>query len=306
MIELIKKSFTDYTDPASFAVPFYFILIGIELYFSTKQNMEVYKKEDTRANLLLSLVFLVIVLFMKVFYYYVFTFIYQYRIVEIPQIWWAWIILIFADDFTYYWYHRLHHKVRILWAAHVVHHSSQLLNFSTPFRNPWTIALYYNIFWLWLPLVGFPPWMVLTTISISLIYQYWTHTTLIGKLGFIEWFMVTPSHHRVHHASNLQYLDKNHGGVFIIWDRLFGTFKEEQEKPVYGLTNNIDTYNIISIAFHEYTSLWKDIRKTRTFSNIFKYLFYPPGWSHDGSSKTTKQLQKEVRGTPRLSHGKSN
>lgn len=293
MTDFLLKPFS-FVDPTTFAFPCYFILIGIELFFSTKHKLELYEKKDTRTNFLVTLGLLFFSFFARVFSYYVFVIVYQYRLVEIPEIWWAWIILLFADDFTYYWYHRMHHKVRIFWAAHVVHHSSQLLNFSTPFREPWVITLYYNLFWLWLPFIGFQPWMVLTMISINLIYQFWTHTTLVGKLGFVEWFMNTPSHHRVHHASNVQYLDKNHAGIFIIWDRLFGTFQEEQEKPVYGLTNNINTYNIISINFNEYALLWKDVRKAKTFSEIIKYLFYSPGWSPDGSSKTSKQLQMEM------------
>lgn len=294
MIEFFQKPLSDYTDPGSFAIPYYFILIGIEIYFSTKQKMELYERKDTWANLLMALGTLFIGIIGKTLFYYIATIIYQYRITDIPVSWWAWTILLFADDFTYYWYHRWHHEVRIFWAAHVNHHSSQRLNFSTALRQPWTVALYYNAFWFWLPLVGFKPWMVLTMMSINLIYQYWTHTTLIGKLGFFEWFMNTPSHHRVHHASNVQYLDKNHAGIFIIWDRLFGTFQEEHEKPVYGLTTNITTYNPVSIAFHEYRSIWKDVRKAKTFAEIIKYLFYPPGWSPDGSSKTAKQLQKEM------------
>jgi sterol desaturase/sphingolipid hydroxylase (fatty acid hydroxylase superfamily) len=234
MIDFFQKPLSDYTDPVLFAIPYYFILIGIELYFSTKQKMELYEKKDTRVNLLMALGALFIGVVGKGLFYYIATIIYQYRLTNIPVSWWAWTILLFADDFTYYWYHRLHHEVRIFWAAHINHHSSQRLNFSTDLRQPWTVALYYNAFWFGLPFVGFQPWMVLTMMSINGIYQYWTHTTLIGKLGFLEWFMNTPSHHRVHHASNVQYLDKNHGGIFIIWDRLFGTFQEEQEKPVYG------------------------------------------------------------------------
>lgn len=294
MIEFFQKPLSDYTDPASFAIPYYFILIGIELYFSTRQKMELYETNDTRANLLLALGTLFLGTVGKISFYYIYTFIYQYRIIDIPSSWWAWALLLFADDFTYYWYHRWHHEVRIFWAAHVNHHSSQRLNFSTALRQPWTVALYYPVFWCWLPLVGFQPWMILSMMSINLIYQYWTHTTLIGKLGVLEWFMNTPSHHRVHHASNVQYLDKNHAGIFIIWDRLFGTFVEEKEKPVYGLTTNISTYNPVTIAFHEYHSIWKDVRKAKSFTEILKYLFNPPGWSPDGHTKTSKQLQKEM------------
>lgn len=287
-------AYTDYIDPAAFAPPIYFICMGIEAYLASRQNMEVYDKRDTKANLLLGLGFSVLVLICKLIFYYIFSFVYQYRIFNIPNVWWAWIVLLFADDFTYYWYHRLHHKVRILWAAHVVHHSTKNLNLSTPFREPLTIVFYYNFFWLWLPFLGFQPWMVLCMMSMSLMYQFWTHSTLIGKLGFIEWVMITPSHHRVHHASNIQYLDKNHGAVFVIWDKLFGTFKEEEEKPVYGLTKDIHAYDMLTINFHEYSSLLQDFKKADTIAGKIKYLFYPPGWSCDGSSKTAKQMQEEI------------
>jgi sterol desaturase/sphingolipid hydroxylase (fatty acid hydroxylase superfamily) len=294
MIDFFLKPFTAYTDPASFAVPFYFVLMGFEMYLSSKQNLELYNKKDTQANLLMTFGFTFVVLFAKAIFYYIFVFVYQYRIIDIPVKWWAWIILLFAEDFTFYWYHRLHHEVRVFWAAHIVHHSTKQFNFSTSFRQPWAVVFYYNVFWLWLPLIGFQPWMVLTMMSINLIYQYGNHTTLVGKLGFLEWFMNTPSHHEVHHGSDVKYLDKNLGGIFIIWDRLFGTFQEKEEKPNYGLTNNINTYNILTINFHEYVSIWNDVRKSRTFINKVKYLFYPPGWSHDGSSKTSKQLQREL------------
>jgi sterol desaturase/sphingolipid hydroxylase (fatty acid hydroxylase superfamily) len=294
MLEFLQKPFTDYTDPGLYAIYFYIILITIELFISTKQKMELYERKDSWANISMSLVTFFTATVGKAFAYYILTIVYQHRIIDMPVVWWAWIILLFADDFTFYWYHRCHHEVRIFWATHIVHHSSQLLNFSTPFRQPWTVALYYVVFWIWLPFVGFQPWMILSMMSINLIYQFWTHTTLIGKLGFLELFMNTPSHHRVHHASNIHYLDKNHGGIFIIWDRLFGTFQEEDEKPVYGITNNINTHNLLSINFQEYISVWNDARKARSFSNVIKFIFYPPGWSPDGRSKTAKQLQKEI------------
>jgi sterol desaturase/sphingolipid hydroxylase (fatty acid hydroxylase superfamily) len=286
--------FTDYVDPGPFAPVFYLVLMSIELFINSKEKLELYERKDTIANLknIIGVIFTSFV--SRILLYYVFTVLYQYRVFNIPNIWWAWVLLVFADDITYYWYHRIHHEVRIFWAAHIVHHSSQKLNLTTPFREPWTVGFYYNIFWLWLPLLGFQPWMVFSMLAISLLYQYWIHCTVIGKLGVLELFMNTPSHHRVHHASNIQYLDKNHGGFFIIWDKLFGTFKDEIEKPVYGLTKNINTYNPIKINFQEYASLWNDIKKEKLFTNKMKYLFYPPGWNPDGSGTTTKQLQKEI------------
>ena len=129
--------------------------------------------------------------------------------------------------------------------------------------------------------------------AFSLVYQFFVHTRVVRKLGFIEKFMNTPSHHRVHHASNVRYLDRNHGGIFIIWDKLFGTYEEEKEAPVYGLTSNINTYNIFKIAFHEYIALWKDIKKAPDFKTKLKYVFMPPGWSHDGKTKTSDELRSE-------------
>src|SRR5262249_13656411 len=142
------------------------------------------------------------------------------------------------------------------------------------------------IFYFWLPLLGFRPEMLLTQISISLIYQYWIHTELIRSLGPLEWVLNTPSHHRVHHSANAEYLDRNHAGIFIVWDRLFGTFEPERARVVYGLTKNLHTFNPISIAFHEWAAMFRDFRRARTLSEGLRYVFKPPGWSPDGSSAT--------------------
>src|SRR5690606_38938926 len=160
------------------------------------------------------------------------------------------------------WHHRLSHEVRILWAAHLNHHSSMRLNFATALRQSWAEQLYKYVFWLWMPLVGFPPLMIMIMISLSLIYQFLQHTQFIGKLGMLESFFITPSYHLVHHAYNVRYLDRNHAGVLIIWDRLFGTFQEEKEneKPIYGITENIHTYNPLIIATHEFANIWRDVK----------------------------------------------
>jgi len=147
-----------------------------------------------------------------------------------------------------------------------------------------------------LPLLGFHPIMVLTMMSFSLIYQFWVHTKTIKRMGFLELFMNTPSHHRVHHASNVRYLDRNHAGILIIWDRMFGTFQEEleDEPVVYGITSNIHTYNLFKIAFHEFANILRDLGKSTSFTNKLKYVFMPPGWSHDGSTKTSDELREEL------------
>jgi sterol desaturase/sphingolipid hydroxylase (fatty acid hydroxylase superfamily) len=136
------------------------------------------------------------------------------------------------------------------------------------------------IFWLWLPLIGFPPLMVLTMQAISLLYQFWIHTELVRHMGPLEWVLNTPSHHRVHHGSNQRYLDRNHAGVLILWDRLFGTFEPEREKVVYGLTKNINSYNPVRIAFHEWVDIWRDLRQAPAWSMKLRYIFGRPGWKH--------------------------
>jgi sterol desaturase/sphingolipid hydroxylase (fatty acid hydroxylase superfamily) len=153
------------------------------------------------------------------------------------------------------------------------------------------------IFWLPLPLLGFAPELILMQQAISLFYQFWIHTESVGKLGFLEWFMNTPSHHRVHHAVNVRYLDANHGGIFILWDRLFGSFVPEREddRPIYGLTKNIHTYNPLRIAFHEWRAMFVDVWHAPTLGAKLKYIFAPPGYSHDGTRLTSRQMQAKLQ-----------
>jgi len=221
-------------------------------------------------------------------------YIYQFRIFTLPFSWWTWLLLIFADDFSYYWFHRISHENRFFWASHIIHHSSQHYNLSTALRQTWTGSFTSFIFWLWLPLIGFHPVMILTQMSISLLYQFWIHTETIGKLpNWFEAVFNTPSHHRVHHATNPQYLDRNYAGIFIIWDKLFGTFEPEVEKPIYGLTKNIESFNPIYVAFNEWYLLLKDIFTSRTsLLKRFLYLVKSPGWRHDGSGLSSSDLRK--------------
>jgi sterol desaturase/sphingolipid hydroxylase (fatty acid hydroxylase superfamily) len=224
-----------------------------------------------------------------------FTFIYQFRIFTLGYAWWVWILAFFADDFSYYWFHRTAHHVRWFWASHVVHHSSIHYNLSTALRQTWTGNLTGSfVFWLWMPFVGFDPIMIMIMQQISLIYQFWIHTETVNKLPRpIELIFNTPSHHRVHHGSDLKYLDKNHAGILIIWDRFFGSFKGEEERPRYGLTKNINTYNPVIIGLKEWGNMFSSVYKAGSAGNAIKYLLMPPGWSHDGSTKTTKQLRNE-------------
>jgi sterol desaturase/sphingolipid hydroxylase (fatty acid hydroxylase superfamily) len=202
--------------------------------------------------------------------------------------WWTYVLLFFADDFAYYWFHRIHHEVRVFWASHVVHHSSQHYNLSTALRQTWT-PMTALPFWAGLALLGFQPWMILLQQAISLIYQFWIHTERIGRLPApFEFIFNTPSHHRVHHGSNQLYLDRNYGGILIVWDRLFGTFQGETERPRYGLTQNLRTSKPHRVAFHEFAAIARDVRGAGSWRHRLGYLFRAPGWSPDGRGGGTR------------------
>jgi sterol desaturase/sphingolipid hydroxylase (fatty acid hydroxylase superfamily) len=193
--------------------------------------------------------------------------------------WVAWVVAMVGIDFMYYWDHRAGHEVRLLWAAHVVHHSSQRYNLSTALRQTWT-GEYTFLFFIPVVLVGVPVELALAAWSVNLLYQFWIHTEAIGKMwGWFEAVFNTPSHHRVHHGSQSQYLDRNYAGVLIVWDRLFRTFEPEGERVVYGLTKNITTHNPLKVATHELVSIAHDVRSARSWRDRLGYLFRGPGWS---------------------------
>jgi len=208
---------------------------------------------------------------------------------------WAWVAIIFLDDFTYYWFHRISHECRFWWAAHVNHHSSCEYNLSVAVRQSWT-GVIVGTWVLWVPLafLGFPPEMILAQQGFSLIYQFWIHTESIGKMpGWFESIFNTPSHHRVHHASNPRYLDRNYAGIFIIWDRMFGTFAAEtaDELPRYGIVKNIKTCNPLRIAFHEWAAIGRDLLAARSLREGLGSVFGPPGWQADGQGLTSKRIR---------------
>jgi len=280
----------------NWAIPGFVALLLLELAISAFDQKELFDTKDTLASLSMGIGNVIVGILGKVLVFGAFLFVYHYRVFTFDMLSiWAWVILFFAEDLSYYIFHRASHNSRYLWASHVVHHSSEKYNLSTALRQTWTGNFSGSfVFWLWLPLIGFHPVMVMTMMSISLIYQFWIHTELIGKMWRpIEFIFNTPSHHRVHHGSDIKYLDLNHAGVLIIWDRLFGTFQEEEEKPTYGLRENINSHNPIKIAFNEWGNVFKDVWNAPTFRAKAGYLFGPPGWSHDGSTKTTKELRSQ-------------
>jgi len=277
------------------AIPGFIILIAAEVAFAVKTQRELYNIKDASTSIALGLGNLATGIVAKTIMVLVYTWLYKYRLFTIPfTAWWGWALCFFADDLGYYWFHRVSHNVRYFWASHVVHHSSEYYNLAAALRQTWTGNLTGAfLFWFWMSLVGFEPGMILLMQSVSLLYQFWIHTEAVQKMPrWYEFIFNTPSHHRVHHGSNLLYLDKNHAGILVIWDRMFGTFQEEEFRPTYGLTKNMETFNPVKVAFHEWMNMGKDLKRARTFKDYLNYIFNAPGWSHDGSTKTTKQLRE--------------
>ncbi|WP_329561699.1 sterol desaturase family protein [Streptomyces uncialis] len=208
----------------------------------------------------------------------IWTALYELTPLRVPVLWWTIPLMLLAQDFFYYWSHRGHHVVRVLWACHVVHHSSRRFNLSTALRQPWTSLTVWP-FYLPLILCGVHPAALAFCSSVNLIYQFWVHTERVGKLPrAVEYVLNTPSHHRVHHASQGGYLDRNFGGILIVWDRLFGSFAPETERPVYGLTKNITTHNPLRVATHEYAAITRDLRAARSWGDRAGHLLRGPGW----------------------------
>ena len=201
--------------------------------------------------------------------------------------WYTWVLAIVGTDFLYYWYHRSAHRVRLVWATHQAHHSSEYYNFATALRQKWNNSGEI-VAWLPLPLLGVPPWMVFTGFSISLVYQFFVHTERVGRLWSpLEWIFNTPSHHRVHHGSDAEYLDRNYGGILIVWDRMFGTFRRETHRPTYGLTTQVDSYNPFWLQLHEYVAIWRDVRSARSWRERAGFALGPPGWRPAGMAAAT-------------------
>lgn len=250
-----------------------------------------YTPKDTAASLSMGVGYLVLHAGWSILYLVLFYWVHQHRIFDLQPVWWLWLLLLFADDLTFYWYHRAGHQIRLLWCAHHTHHSSERYNLSTAVRQSWWEQLYAPLFWLWLPLLGFPVEMVVIQSSISLLYQYWLHTELIGDLGRAGWVLNSPSAHRVHHGRNARYLDRNYGGILIIWDRLFGTYQPETEPVEYGTVKPLGSFNPLWVAFAEPLAMVTDMLAARSWTGRLMAVAGPPGWSEDGDHSTAKALR---------------
>lgn len=283
-----------------FAAPVFVVAMLVEMYIDRRENRGLYEKADTYASLWMGFLSQVVEFLPKILFFIVYEYLHSISPLRdaVGRQWWAWVLLFFADDLSYYWFHRMNHEVRLFWAGHVSHHSSINMNLATAIRQGVGERMHKFFFWMWIPLLlGVDGLMIFTMMGISLIYQFYIHTTLIKRMpSWFEAVFNTPSHHRVHHASNIRYLDRNHAGVLIIWDKLFGTFSKEmdEEKPVFGLTTNITDHSVANVATHEYKAIWRDVKRAPTFSAKLKYIFYPPGWSHDGPDQRAKTLRKQM------------
>jgi len=269
-------------DPQHFiAYGIFFVLFGLELLFSVRKHLGLYKADDTINNLLLGLFTTTFLIIGKGTFLAVFTFFNNITLFNIEMHWWAWIILFILNELIFYFVHRISHVVRFFWAFHVTHHNSVNYNFSTSVRNNFLIQTFRYGFYIPLALIGFPAWAIILMDSIAYFYQLIVHTQTIRSWGFLEHFMNTPSHHRVHHASNPAYIDKNYGAILIIWDKLFGTFKKEEEPVRFGITKNIEKNNLIQPLFSEMIDIGKDLGKSRSVSDVFNTLFNHPGWRYE-------------------------
>lgn len=282
--------------------PVYIFLIILE-YYKAKDN---YNLKESASSFVIAGVSTLIATFTKVWALGVFMVIFEaFKELRIQLLgyeslgwaWYVWIICLICDDFNFYWHHRFSHTIRLLWAAHIPHHNAETFNLTVSIRNGWFITLYKPIFWLWMPLLGFEPVMIATCLIINAAYQFFLHTQTVPKIKWFGDIFNTPHVHVVHHSSNIEYMDKNHGGILVIWDKLFGTYQDviDGVKPKYGVTKGPESYNPILANTHEFQNIWRDVKKSPKLKHKLMYIFGPPGWSHDNSSMTAKQLQKKLQ-----------
>lgn len=269
-------------NPIVLSIPIFFALIGLELIISWFTHRKVYRLNDALTNISCGITQQVSGVFLKLFGIGLYTVVYEYaRIWDIPTNWYTLIILFIATDFAYYWAHRMSHEINLFWSGHVVHHQSEDFNLSVALRQSSFQTIWTAVFYLPLALIGFDPLDFVLMAALTTLYQFWIHTPFINKLGFLEYIIVTPSHHRVHHGRDPKYIDKNHGGAFIWWDMLFGTYQVEEETPTYGITTPVNSWNPVWANFSHFEIMKNDLKRLPKFSDKIKYLLYKPGWLPD-------------------------
>jgi sterol desaturase/sphingolipid hydroxylase (fatty acid hydroxylase superfamily) len=285
-----------FPNPVDYAVPVFILLIFLEMIWAKRRAPEKYEPRDTLTSMAMGLGSTVAGVLVAGSVWAIAMAVYADRLMTLPFALWAWVLCFVLDDLAYYAFHRSAHRVRWFWASHVNHHTSQHYNLSTALRQTWTgfIALGF-IFRLPLIWLGFHPAMLFFCGGLNLIYQFWIHTEAVDR--FPRWFeavMNTPSHHRVHHATNPRYLDRNYAGVFIIWDRMFGTFTQEvADEPIrYGIVKQLGSFNLFWVSFHEWIGIAHDLWSA-PWRHKLGYVWRPPGWSHDGSRETSDMIRKK-------------
>jgi sterol desaturase/sphingolipid hydroxylase (fatty acid hydroxylase superfamily) len=281
------------------AIPFFVVAILIELWLvRTGRARGEFETRDTLTSLMMGTGNVVAGILLGFVAYRALTWVWQFRLFDLGLSWWVFVAAFLLDDLRYYWYHRIAHRVRWVWAEHVNHHSSQHYNLSTALRQSWT-GTFTGMFVLQAPIVllGFHPAVIAFVFGFNLVWQFWIHTEAVGRLpAWFEAVFNTPSHHRVHHATNPRYLDANYAGTLIVWDRLFGTFVPEldEDRPRYGIVKNLGTFNPVKVAFHEWVGMFRDVAAPGlTLRQRLGYLFMPPGWSHDGSRETSQSIKAD-------------
>lgn len=269
-------------NPIVLSIPVFFGLMSIELVFEAITKKRTYRLNDAVTNINLGALMQITGIFTKVITIGIYTVTYElFAITQLPANWVSFIVLFVLYDFCFYWSHRMAHEISLFWGGHVVHHQSEDFNLTVALRQSSTAFIWSFPFYLPLAFLGFDPMQFVTVGAFNLLYQFWIHTEHINKIGWLEWILNTPSHHRVHHGRDPKYIDKNYAGVFIIWDRLFGTFQEEEERPHYGITKPVNSWNPIYANFAHYIDLFGYVKQARSLSDATKMLFKQPGWLPD-------------------------
>lgn len=281
------------------SIPIFFLLIGIELLIVKMRHLSYYRFNDAVTNLSCGIGSQITGIFLKTVTFAGYLYLYKHSplLGKIPTTWWVWVVLFVGVDFFYYWFHRLAHEISILWGSHVVHHQSEEYNLTVALRQAWLQGAFSWVFYLPLAVAGFPPEMFVTVASLQTLYQFWIHTKLIHKMHpWFEYVFATPSHHRVHHGVNPKYIDRNHGGTLIIFDRLFGTFQEEEEEVVYGITSQPMSWNPVWVNFEYWIDLFKDVFAVHNFADKIKMLVLAPGWkpAEIGGTATYKEVTPQT------------
>lgn len=266
-------------NPIILSIPVFFILIGLELVVDKVRKKSNYRFNDAITNISCGIGEQVTGVFFKLTVVGLYQFLFEhYALLNIPVNRTTGILLFIGVDFFYYWFHRYSHVINLFWGGHVVHHQSEEYNLSVALRQGWFQKFFSFGFYLPLAVIGFEPIQFLTVSSLVTLYQFWIHTKNINKMGVLEYVLNTPSHHRVHHGVNPKYIDKNHGGTFIIWDKMFGTFQAEEEEPTYGITHPINTWDPLSANLHHWKQMYQGIKLMRSPGDKLRFIFMPPGW----------------------------